>query len=83
MFGSVSVWNRATSCTLTAGTTSHGTSAPSITPLLIASARPVTGIDTGAAPSAASNLLVWRVGARNFMPRKSSSVRTGRSRVCR
>ena len=81
MAGSVSAWNRTISCTLTEGTTSQGMTAPSITPLLKASASAGTGMDTGVAPKAASIRLVMRVGARTFMPRKSSSVRMGRSRV--
>jgi hypothetical protein len=32
---------------------------------------------TGVAPSAARNLLVWRVGARTFRPFRSARVLTG------
>ena len=66
----------AISCSLSAGTTSHGTIAPSITPLASASGTCGTGICTGTAPSAVRNLVPMRVGARTLSPFRSSSVFT-------
>jgi hypothetical protein len=48
------VWNLSISWRRSDGTTSQGTTAPSITPWLTASGTCGTGIPTGAAPSARS-----------------------------
>ncbi len=69
-------WLLAISCSLAAGTPSHGTIAPSITPLDIDSGTEGSGICTGVAPSAASMREFRRVAARIFRPFRSSSVRT-------
>ena len=56
------------------GTPSHGTMAPSITPLAIASGTAGSGICTGVAPSAASIREFRRVAERIFRPLRSSIV---------
>ena len=48
--GSNSLWNLVSSCTLTDGTTSHGITQPSITPLDSASGICGSGMPTGEAP---------------------------------
>ena len=61
-----------------AGTTSQGTTAPSITPWDIASGTCGIGMPMGAAPSARSASPAWRVGKRSLRPRRSSMVFTSR-----
>ena len=80
--GSVSLWNLTISCSFSDGITSQGSRKPSMVPLLTASGIAGSGMPTGLAPSAASSLLVWRVGARIFRPLKSASVFTGLPLVC-
>ena len=76
-----SAWNLVNSCTLTEGTTSHGTTQPLMVPLDSASGIAGKGIPTGMAPKLASNLVTGREGPRIFMPLRSSTVLTGLSAV--
>ena len=52
-----------------------------MTPFDSASLTCGTGMPTGVAPSAPRNRLVWRVGARTFMPFRSAIVLMGFSRI--
>jgi hypothetical protein len=61
-----------TSWSLSAGATSHGIIAPSITPFDSDSVTCGTGICTGVAPIAVRNLVPMRVGARTLRPFRSS-----------
>lgn len=71
----------ASSLTFTDGTTSQGITAPSMTPLDIASGIWGRGRPTGTAPSDFSILVVRRVGPRTFRPFKSATDLIGLSLV--
>ncbi len=71
-----SAWYLVSSWIFRAGTTSHGSRAPSITPLARPSVICGAGMPTGVAPSAASILLPRREGVRTFSPFRSSSALT-------
>jgi hypothetical protein len=72
-----STWCFTISCSLVAGIASHGTIAPWITPLEMASGTCGSGICTGVPPRAATMRALMRVAVRIFMPRRSSSRATG------
>ncbi len=73
----ISVWWPTSSCSLSAGTTSQGTIAPSTTPLDRASGICGTGMATGVPPSREISLVEVRLAARIFLPRKSAILLMG------
>ena len=70
------MWNLTSSCTLSAGTTSHGITAPSMTRCAKDSGTCGTGMAMGLAPSALSASAACRVGERSLSPFRSSIVLT-------